>query len=357
MSRLVLIAAGISAAIVVFVAGVVLRLPGGYVHLSPNVSVCRSDDEIDSDTRGALRASAERFINTLLGPTPEAASNSVAAVSRGNFNPETIRQTSASLRDDTATGAIVPARVFLLSGIGGGRAGSLLPCGDRSGAEDFVMRNDDSVEQGHVILSQPTTSGARAFEVWMAKENGSWKTIGFHVGPTQILTFSGADLWRQAQEQRARAHSFNAFILYNAARGLLDRGPYVQLGDAAAFRQDFASFTAPNGLNTSFPLEWQLGGRTFLIASMGYIGFTGSHQIALVITWTPRSLSDNDEAERDNHELIDAFIAKYPEWRESFDAVAARALTPDGHSGWGTVYLKDAGYEVASAQPSSAPTH
>jgi hypothetical protein len=81
----------------------------------------------------------------------------------------------------------------------------------------------------------------------------------------------------------------------------------------------------------------------------------GDRKISLVITWTPSSRSDNGGAEHQNHELIDAFIADHPEWSESFDAIIARALSPDGDSGWATVYSKGSGYVEASTQQTPIP--
>ena len=54
--------------------------------------------------------------------------------------------------------------------------------------------------------------------------------------------------------------------------------------------------------------------------------------------------SDNLDADRQNHLLIDAFSKVHPEWREVFDWLAAKTCKPDGSLCFGSVYDRKSGY-------------
>ncbi|MEJ0060253.1 MAG: hypothetical protein WDM79_12040 [Terricaulis sp.] len=306
------------------------------------VGICQSNGEIAASERAAMEAAAVAYMDAFVAD-PIAAREGMSRAGKAATEARApLEAAAAQYRNFEITTPRAASGAYLLR-FSGGRAGELAPCGMSGGRAAFAARSG-AWRTGVVLLTDASRGDTeRTTSVWMEHEDGAWRVRGVHFAVSQICGDDAAALWEAAKEQRARGHELNAGMLYVAARGTLQRGAFFQDRLWQDFAADEATFVAPTYLQGPMPLTLPLGGRNYSVTALQYTG-VGDGDVVLVIQYAAGAWQSTDQANAMNHALIDAFNAAYPEWRETFDAVVARAQNADGTTTFGTVYTKDRGY-------------
>lgn len=319
------------------------------VSADPAVGYCQANEEILPRERRAIEAAALNYMDVFERLPVEAR----ALMSRAGRNATRDRQGLEAAATEyngveTSTARAMTG-AYLLRFTGGSRTGAAVPCGLEGGRAAFASRGA-TWKTAIVMLTEGLPGGSeRTITLWMEHERGAWAVRAFHFVPSQIAGKDAEQLWAAAREQRSARHAFNANMLYAAARTTMTRGSFLQLPIAQDFQADIRTFRAPPELQGEAPYAWRLGGKTFNVTHFQYSGL-GDGTVALIVDHASGPWETSADAEVLNHALIDSFDAAYPEWRDIFDAVVARAAKPNTNETWGTVYLKDGGYSAGTAE-------
>jgi hypothetical protein len=327
---------------VVLAVGVVIMKPKFSV--GPAVAACYADAAIAPDERRPIEDRARGFVGLLLGASPRNAYAELSTVTRASSNPDQIKFKARQLNEIKEVSPPSVTRTLLIDGLVGAPPGTKVPCGDlrdSGGVEAVAFAS--APKEAHVLLTEGLLNAERTFDVWLVFEDGRWRVNGFSFNLSMIGGRGGESLWSEAKEQRARGHVLNAAFLYLAASQTLSRGPYFELPDWAAFSRDYATFRPPAELSGSPPYRWTLGGRTYDILHAMIVG-VDKGQVILAIDQPSCEWKGDGDADRRNHQTIDAFIAAHPEWSETFDAIAVRSNEPGTNRFFGSVYRKASGY-------------
>ena len=206
---------------------------------------------------------------------------------------------------------------------------------DRSG---FVLNNLPAGQYGIVILDahgkQPVTMG-----LVLQVMNQAWKLGGFYVKQTTAGGHDGNWYWEQAKQFATQGKKHNAFFYYEQARDLLAPVPFMTTptldklydetqsanpGDLPA--ENAVTITGKDGktyqLTSAVPLQVQDG-------------------LALVLRQQVPDASNTTAAFQANMGLINAAVAKWPEVRDIFTSVVARAQDAQGHDYGSLLNMKD----------------
>jgi hypothetical protein len=260
-----------------------------------------------------------------------------------------IQTAAAQYQAVTVISAPVVVGTYFLRFSGGSESGLRVPCELRNGGAAFVGRGG-TLMSAVVLLTEDMGGGSqRTMTVWLEHEQGAWRVRALNFGLSRITGLDGEQLWTHARTQRARGHLLNAHMLYVAARGALDRGTFYEPHIRPRFYADLNTFEAPEILRGAAPFHWTFAGESFSVTQVQYMGFE-SGEVALLIDHAPPAWATDEEAEAINRRLIDGLVAAYPEWRETFDAIVARAAKPGSNQLWSTVYMTD-GYRAPAPPP------
>jgi hypothetical protein len=314
------------------------------LHFGPYAGTCARDGQIDAAERDDAASAALDFANAMAGPAPLKAYAQMPEESRGGGEQNFLRVAQLV----QASGPFAPLRVdhtYMLDFTVRPSGPTRFPCTGPDGRPNFVVAGPART-QAHVAIrvasaKRPTMQWT--FSVWLAKQGAGWSVLGFNFSPSMLAGHTGEELWGEAQLQRRRGHDLNAALLYATASELLARGPYFQSSDHPAFDNDVASFKAPAELTQMHTRPWRMDGQDFPVTAVRVYG-VDDHQLVLAINQPSTTQLSDQAAEQRDHRLIDAFTKTHPEWRESFDAVAARVFTPDNTRSFGVVYDRDKGY-------------
>jgi hypothetical protein len=99
----------------------------------------------------------------------------------------------------------------------------------------------------------------------------------------------------------------------------------------------------PVGQSVNFPVN----GKTYQLTNI--FPLPVGNELDLVIKYATPDVSDTAKSWQSNMDLINALLAKYPEFRDAFQSVVARGVTPNGQD-YGTI----APTKQASNSPQSA---
>ena len=337
--------------VVVILALAALRPDILSLHFGPYVGTCSRDGQIAASERQEADTAALSFAQSMVGPTPLAAYSRLAPEARGAGQQNFLR--IAQLVQ--SRGPFAPLSVdhtYMLHFKVTPNGIAKIPCVGPDGAMNFVAAEAARV-QAHVSLTAASAKVPQTqwtISLWLAKRASDWTVVGFNFSPSMLAGHTGRDLWRMAQQQRQRGHALNAGVLYQMSGELLQRGQDFQSSEHPAFDQDVASFKAPAELSEMRTRPWRLDGQDFPISRIGLFG-VGDHQLALMIGQSQARVLTDQEAEQQDHRLIDAFVKTHPEWREAFDAIVARTYTPDSTRSYGVVYDRDKGYLTGPRGP------
>ncbi len=331
---------------------------GGLLWTVPTgAQTCQTSAEMDGATRSALDSAAHRIFDMgSRGDTAALKQNAIPSLA-ADFSG-----IAAAVADNQAafTGAQATSRsIFLLqapsSGAPGSGAasGSEFLCGvfgslgQTSGSSVFVIPNLPAGKYGIVILDVKGPQGAYTLSLVLQQldsqvnsQLNNWKLGGFYPKLAQVSDHDGQWFLERAREYKAKSQNHNAWYYYLEARDLL--APLSFISTLATDKlYDEAQAVKPADLPSSAaPMALAAGaGKTYKVTALFPLVVGG--QFDLVVKYDAADVSNSALTFAENSRVMKALLAKYPEVRDAFDAVVARAVEPSGRDYGSMLQMKD----------------
>ncbi len=92
-------------------------------------------------------------------------------------------------------------------------------------------------------------------------------------------------------------------------------------------------------MSSAGPVDLVAGGKTYKITSL--FPMVVGNDLDLVVKYQSADVSNTAQTYQDNMAVIKALVAKYPEYRDAFAAVVARAVEPSGKDYGSLLAMKD----------------
>jgi len=318
-----------------------LILCAGFAH----AQICLTTGDMDEPARSALMNTAKRYFDMAArGDSAALRQNSIASVASDFSGIET------AVKDNQAnfSGAQATARPpFLLKAQGTApleRAEFLCGVFGKSGqtadSAVFVIPNLPPGNYAVVILDVPTAKQPHTVSFVLQQEGKDWKIGGLYVKETQIAGHDATWFADRARAFKAKGENRNAWLYFMEARDLAVPVSFMstQLTDKLADESE-----------TVQPADLPGGGSTMELASGGKMQrLTALYPLAvgqdldLLVKYQCADVSNTAQTFQDNTAVMKALIGKYPELRDAFDGVVARAVEPTtGHDYGSLLPMKD----------------
>jgi hypothetical protein len=297
---------------------------------------CKANDEVSTQDRESVGQVALKFVQDALGPNTSSAYPAFTADARENVPLE--RFVSGFQSTIKPMGPFKNLRVAhtYLPKLTGGTQEQRVVCGNLSSPEGWVAVNvKPGPVEAYAIVEGDTVNNTNAFIIWLLPEQGNWRVQYVHFATITMVGKSADDLQKIAAAENAKQHSFNAFILYAAALQLADRGPFFQLGIKPEIEKAIGNVQKPTILQGQAPFVWHFDKSTFTVLNVGPIGIGG--KIYLLIAHEVEPWAEDEEADRENRNLITVFAKAYPEYKEAFAGLIVRAHERGSNRGFGSV--------------------
>ena len=318
-----------------------LILCAGFAH----AQTCFTASDMDEATRAALVNTAKRYFDMAARGDSAALQHDSIASLASDFSgiAAVVKDNQTKFSGAQAT----PRAPFLLKAEGTApleRAEFLCGVFGKSGqtadSAVFVIPNLLPGNYAVVTLDVPTAQQPYTASFVLQQEGKDWKLGGFYVKETQIVGHDASWFAERARAFKAKGQNRNAWLYYVEARDLAVPVPfmYSQMTDKLA---DESETVRPADLPVSGnTIELAAGGKTHRLTTLFALGV--GQDLDLVVKYQSADVSNTTQTFQDNIAVIKALVAKYPEFRDAFDGVVARAVEPTTGRDYGSLLpMKD----------------
>lgn len=305
---------------------------------------CQAAAEMDAPVRTALETTGRKFFDMAAkGDTAGLQQNSIPAVA-SNFagieaavkdNQTAFSQAQASVRSAhllTAEGKEPLSRAEFLCGVFGST-------GQTSTSTVFVLNNLPPGKYGIVILDAKGTTDARSLTLILQEVGSDWKLGGFFARPSQVNGHDSNWFAQRAREFKTKGQNHNAWFYYRQAIALLAPADFVSTL-ATDKLYDEAQAVQPTDLPLNGNIVDLPVGNTTQKLTSAFPAAVGK-EFDLVVRYQAADVSNTLQTFQADMAVIKALVAKFPEFRDAFDGVVARATEPSGRDYGAMLPMKD----------------
>ncbi|MGH9651459.1 MAG: hypothetical protein ACRD3I_13450, partial [Terriglobales bacterium] len=166
----------------------------------------------------------------------------------------------------------------------------------------------------------------------------SWRLAGLYIKSVHTLGHNSDWFIEQARAYKARDQNRNAWFYYLAARDLLAPLPFMGTPSLDGLFDEQQQIQ-PAELPYERPITFPAGGRTFKITSI--FAVPGEDGLLLVVKYEAENIADTAKTDAANQALGRAFLTRYPEYKQAFAGIVARAVEPSGKDFGSLLMMKD----------------
>jgi hypothetical protein len=305
---------------------------------------CLTAEDIEPRTRAAIEAASVRYFNMVAqGDAAGLRQNSIPGVAADFGGIETAikdnqhnltgsKGTIRALFELQATSKEPIPRAEFLCGVFG-------KSGQTANSAVIVLSN---LPPGDYALAILDADGKTPYSVSFVLQTvgADWKVGGFYAKASQVGGHDGQWFLTRARELKTKGKTRSAWLYYMEARDLLSPVPFMST-QATDKIYDESQPLQPTDLPTPGgpAVDMAAGGKTYRVTSLFPVGI--GDDIDLVVKYQSPDVSNATQTYQQNVVVIKALMAKYPEFRDTFAAIIARATEPSGKDYGTLLAVKD----------------
>jgi len=305
---------------------------------------CQTSDELDNATRTSITTAAQKHFD--MAARADAASlrqNSISTLASDFAGVEaTIKDNQPNLAG--AQGTVKSS--FLLDASGPAPiqnaefyCGVFGKTGQTANSAAFYLNNLPPAKYAAVLMDANSSKGRTMFSEILELVGSEWKLGGLYIKPAQIAGHESDWFLAQARQFKAKGQMHNAFFYYQEARSLVSPLPFMSTLITDKL------FDESQNLQ---PADMPLGGKTADL-SVGTVTYKLSavfpqavgNDLDLIVKYQSANVANANQAYQDNVAVMKALVAKFPEVRDAFAAVVARAVDASGQDYGTLLAMKD----------------
>jgi hypothetical protein len=196
--------------------------------------------------------------------------------------------------------------------------------GQTSDSAVFVIPNLPPGNYAVVILDVAGSKGPYTVSFVLQQQATDWKLGGFYAKPSQVGAHDGNWFAEQARSFKAKGKPHNAWFYYLEARDLLAPVPFMSTLTTDKLYDEMQN-VKPADLP---PADLSAGSKMFKVTELFPTAM--GKELDLVVKYQCSDISNTAQSFQDNTAVMKALVTKYPELREAFDGIVARAVEPSG---------------------------
>ena len=321
-----------------------LLLLGASAGASAHAQTCQGAADMGAPVRTALETAAQRYFQmSARGDVAALQQSSIASVAASFAGIE------AAVKENQAafTGAKATVRPpFLLIADGPGplaRAeflcGVFGPSGQTKDSAVFVLNNLPPGKYGVTILDVNGGQAPTTLAFVLQQVGADWKLAGFYAKAALASGHDAAWFTQQARDFKAKAQIHNAWLYYREAIALSAPVDFMStLATDKLYDEVQATQPADVPANGS-PLDMSAGGKVYHLTDI--FPLAEGNDLDVVVRYQAADVSNTALTFQENTAVIKALVAKFPEFRNAFAGVVARAVEPSGRDYGTLMAMKD----------------
>jgi hypothetical protein len=314
-------------------SGLYFLLLAAAITASAHAQTCLTSADMDEPTRSALEAVAKRYFDMAVRSDAAALRQNAIVSLAADFS-----SVESAVKDNQAnfSGAQAKPRPPFLLKIEGDKplaraeflCGVFGKNGQTANSAAFVIPN---LPPGtYAMETLDITSGQKPLTVSfvLQQQGADWKIGGFYVRPSQVAGHDADWFATKATAFKTKGQHRDAWLYYLQARELAVPVTfmYTQMTDKL---YDESQAVKPIDLPVDGSMvDLVAAGKTYKLTALFPV--TVGEDLDVVVKYQASDVSNTAESFKNNMAVIQALVTKYPEFREAFGGVVARAVEPSG---------------------------
>ncbi len=301
---------------------------------------CSSGPDLDAATKSAINAAATRYMDmSKNGDVAGLKANAIPAIA-GDFG--SIEQAVVTNKPYFAEGTATITGTYLLDA---SEAKATLPradfyCGIYN-SPDRLSFSINNLPPGKYAVTVQRVNGKDPITLSLVLQNlgGAWKLAGYYPRLDAIGGHDGQWYLTQARSYKSQGKTHDAWFYYLTAWDLTAPVNFISTPQLDKIADEMQSARPGDLPSQSAPLSLSANGKTFKITELTAVPVDNKLDVRVV--YQNSEAANSGVAFQDNMAVIRAIVAKYPELRDAFDSVIARAVDSSGHEYGSLLPMKD----------------
>lgn len=304
-----------------------------------NSGVCTNGSDLDAATRGAIEnAALQVFRQAQSGDYAGLRANSIPAVASSFGGIEAaVGENQANFKGAQAS---VRSEYLLDASNTSGSGRTEFFCGVFN-SPDRVGFGINNLPRGTYAIAILDVKGGKSPITLstVLQNSGGWRLAGFYARPTQLAGHDGDWYVAQARAYKGKGQNHNAYFYYLEGWELLAPVSFMSTIKLDGIADELNSVRPPDLPAPGKPVDLPGNGKTYHVTQL--FPTPVGDALDIVVKYQVPSVADQSAAYQDNVNVMKGLLAKYPELRDAFAAVVARAVEPGGNDYGTLLAMKD----------------
>jgi hypothetical protein len=300
-----------------------------------SAQTCATGPDLDAATKNAINSAATQYLNmSKNGDVAGLKTNAIPAIT-GDFG--SIEQAVVTNKPYFADGQASITGTYLLDASQSKAALQRADfyCGIQN-SQDRVDISIPNLPPGRYALAIQKVNGKDpiTLSLILQEMGGAWKLAGYYPRLDAIGGHDGEWYLTQARAYKAKGDMHDAWLYYLTAWDLSAPVNFMSTPKLDKIASEMQSSRPSDLPSQEAPLTLTAGTKTFKVTELAAVPV--DNKLDLRIRYQNANAGNSGIAFQDNMAVIKAIVAKYPELREAFDAIIARAVDANGQE-YGTL--------------------
>ncbi len=304
---------------------------------------CQTSSDMDAATHTAIVSAAQRYFDM--------AANGDLANLRQNASPSVASNFSGiegAVNDHRSeiAGSHGTARPAFLLEVEGtvSAAHSEFFCGvfnRRGQTADSAVFSLDGLSPGKyaIIILDAAASSPSTVSFVLQEKGNEWRLGGLYIKPVQAAGHAADWFLSRARDYKTKNQMHNAWLYYRQALILTSPLPFMKTAATDKIIDESQPLQPADFPADGKTADLAAGGATYKLTAL-FPAAVGS-DLDLIVKYQANDVSDTNHAYQTNVTVIKAMIAKFPELKEAFSGVVARAVESSGRDYGTLLAMKD----------------
>ena len=311
--------------------------------ISAPAETCQTASDMDEATRSGLTAAGQRLFDMIArGDTAGLRQNAIASLASDFSGIEgTVKDHQAALAGShgtarppfllDASGSAAIAHAEFFCGVFGKN-------GQTANSAVFYLNNLPPGKYGVVMLDAPGKTPT-AVSLILQQIGSEWKLGGLYMKVLQLAGHDSEWFAARAREYAAKGQLHNAWFYFLEARNLSSPLSFMSTLITDKLYDESQKAHPADVPADGKAVDLTAGTTTYKVTDM-YPEAVGN-DLDLIVRYKVGDISNTNLTYQSNMAVIKAMATKYPEIRDAFAAVVARAVDPSGHDYGTLLAMKD----------------
>jgi uncharacterized protein (DUF2141 family) len=290
---------------------------------------CSSGPDLDAASKSAIDAAATQYMNmSKNGDVAGLKANAIPGIA-GDFG--SIEQAVVTNKPYFAGGTATVTGTYLLDASQAKATQRAdFYCGIYN-SPDRLSFSINNLPPGKYAIAIQKVNGKDPITLTLVLQDlgGAWKLAGYYPRLDAIGGHDGQWYLNQARQYKAQGKLHDAWFYYLTAWDLTAPVNFMSTPQLDKIAEEMQSARPGDLPSQSAPLSLSANGRVFRVTELAAVPV--EDKLDLRVVYQSADAGNSGVAFQDNMAVIHAIVAKYPELRDAFDTVIARAVDGSGH--------------------------